>query len=669
MTQQLSTFLLLALIPAAAEDLQVLQASEGETPPNHMMTAYLDGLADKAFERRTAEREALGTPDEIAAYQESMREFFIDRLGGLPERTPLDARIVDKQTREGYRIEKVIYESRPGMFVTAVMFLPLSDPPYPGVLVPCGHSSNGKACEAYQRACIFLAMNGMAAFIYDPIDQGERYQILDAEGKPRYGGTIGHTMTGVGCILVGTNTAAHRIWDGMRGIDYLVGRPDIDAERIGCTGNSGGGTLTSYLMALDPRIKCAAPSCYLTSFKRLLEEAGPQDAEQNICGQIAQGMDHADYIMMRAPDPTLVCCATQDFFDIRGTWESFREAKRLYTKLGFAERVDLVEAPEKHGFSLLLRQGAVRWMRRWLLGVDDAVTEAEFPVLTDEEIQCTPKGQVMLLEGARSVYDINVEQEKELAKKRKQFWAAASAEEALQKVRELAGIRRLDDLPEPEVEEAGIIEREGYSISKLVLRPEPGIRLPALAFMPPQTDGDAYLYLSGEGKAAGAAAGGPIEKLVREGHLVLAPDLRGTGETSPPGAGGGWQEMFGDGWKDFFRAYLLGRSYVGMRAEDILVCARFLAGYRSSDAPRSVHLIAIGEAGVPALHAAALEPNMFASLRIEKALSSWVEVVAAPEAKHQLENTVHAALRFYDLPDLLAALPKEQATVVDPRKP
>jgi hypothetical protein len=130
--------------------------------------------------------------------------------------------VVGKGARDGWRFEKLIYESRPGMFVTAVLFLPAGDPPYPAVLIPCGHSNNGKASELYQRACIELATNGIAALIYDPIDQGERYQLLDNAGKPRYGGTMGHTMTGVGCILLGTNTATYRIWDGMRGIDYLV---------------------------------------------------------------------------------------------------------------------------------------------------------------------------------------------------------------------------------------------------------------------------------------------------------------------------------------------------------------------------------------------------------------------------------------------------------------
>ena len=100
--------------------------------------------------------------------------------------------------------------------MTALFYLPGGKPPFPGVLVPCGHSDNGKAMEAYQRACILLAKNGFAVLCYDPIDQGERFQLLDARGKPAARGTVAHCLAGVGSILLGRNTATYRIWDGIR---------------------------------------------------------------------------------------------------------------------------------------------------------------------------------------------------------------------------------------------------------------------------------------------------------------------------------------------------------------------------------------------------------------------------------------------------------------------
>ena len=313
-------------------------------------------LAYEALDRRDAAFEKLKTPEDVAAWQESRRQIFLGLWADFPPRTPLKARVVARQQHDGYRLEKVIYESQPRHFVTALMYLPAAKPPFPGVLVPCGHSDNGKANESYQRVCILLAKNGMAALCYDPIDQGERCQLPGLAGKNRGGGTVAHCLAGVGSILLGRNTATFRVWDGMRSLDYLESRADIDPRRLGCTGNSGGGTLTSYLMALDGRIACAAPSCYLCGFRRLLETLGPQDAEQNIHAQIAFGLDHADYVLMRAPRPTLMCTATHDFFKIDGAWNAFRQAKRVYTRLGAAENIAIAEADEQHGFTVLLRQ-------------------------------------------------------------------------------------------------------------------------------------------------------------------------------------------------------------------------------------------------------------------------------------------------------------------------
>jgi len=647
------------LMIAAGAGLDVLPQ---DPPPGLMMRSYLNGLAAAALAERAKARDMLNDPLAIESYQESLKAYFLEQLGPLPERTPLNAHVVGQGEGDGYRYEKILFESRPHFHVTAILFLPKGEGPFPGVLVPCGHSANGKAYESYQRACILLARNGLAALIYDPIGQGERFQFLAKDGKTSPGSTTEHMLTGVGCILLGTNTAAYRIWDGMRALDYLTSRPDIDPARIGCTGNSGGGTLTSYLMALDPRIVCAAPGCYLTSFSRLLEKAGPQDAEQNIFGQIARGMDHADYIMMRAPKPTLMLTATEDFFDIRGAWDSYRDAKRLYAKLGFPERVDLAEANEKHGFTKPLRTAMVRWMRRWLLGVDDAVTEPDFSILPEEAMGCTPKGQVLLLDGERSVTDLNVERDRQLAKERKSLWKTGGKADLIEKIRLTAGIRLLAELPEPQIEMVAQAASPGEP-QKIIVHPEPGISLPALLFSPESPAKGAYLYLHGEGKQADAVAGGPIMRLVRAGYTVMAADVRGVGETLSPVDNQDWAVRFATGWQDFFRAYLLGKSYLGMRTEDVLVCARHLA---NTNGRNPVHLVAIGETGPAALHAAAMEPALFASLRLERSIRSWSDVVRHPEAKGQIMNAVHGALRVYDLPDLMRLIDPVPLRVVDP---
>ncbi len=243
--------------------------------PKDMMKAWLKRRTDAAFERWAKNYAGLTMPEAVAVYQARLRAEFLEAIGGLPERTPLKARVTGRLARDGYSVEKVIFESRPDFFVTAALFLPDSSrhqPPYPGVLIPCGHSENGKAYASYQTMGASLALAGMAALVFDPIDQGERFQLLDATGKPVLGGVTGHTMVGVGAMLLGRSVAQFEIWDGMRALDYLLSRPEVDPARVGVTGNSGGGTQASYLMALDERIKVAAPSCYLTGFKALLAD-------------------------------------------------------------------------------------------------------------------------------------------------------------------------------------------------------------------------------------------------------------------------------------------------------------------------------------------------------------------------------------------------------------
>lgn len=639
----------LSLKAFAADELMVLPDQLGGGPPKQMLRRYLKAEADAAFAWRQVAYDAVKTADDVTAYQAKIRGLLLEQLGELPERTPLNAKVVGELKGEGYRAEKLIYESQPQHFVTAVLFLPLTKAPHPAVLVPAGHSLDGKVSN--QRVCILLAMNGIAAMCYDPIGQGERFQLIDDKGQPRFKMTEEHTLLGSTSMLVGRGTATYRIWDGIRSLDYLASREDIDSHRLGVTGCSGGGTLSSYLMALDERVACAAPSCYLTSFPRLLATIGPQDAEQNIHAQIALGIDHADYMLLRAPRPTLILASTHDFFDIQGTWDSYRQAKRIYTRLGHPERVNLIETDAKHGYPLLQREAMAHWMSRWLLGQDKPISEAEFTTPTAAEAKCTERGQVMLMSGARSVTDLNVALADEYKPQRRKMWQKENLPAALESVRKIAGIRPLKELPQPTVRQAGKVEREGYTIEKLVLEPEPTLVIPALLFKPVKPSGQKYLYVSGSGKQSAAAKDGAIEQLVHKGHIVLTIDVRGCGETGPSPDG-----LWGGDWNDIFVSYLLGKSMLGMRAEDILVAARYLNDLEGTE-KSAVQLIGVGVCGPAALHAAAIERDLFRGLELQSSLASWSEYVKHPEMRGQLVNSVHGALRAYDLPDLIDSLP------------
>ncbi len=666
-------------LPLSAEDLTVFKPAAGGTTAEQAFEQWLTReFVAMTEQRSTAFEKMIKSAAACRKWQEERRQFFLERIGGLPERTPLNPQITGTLNGKGYRVEKIILETRPAFHLTADLYLPDTPPPWPAVLVPCGHSHEGKAAGQYQLICMLLARHGMAAICYDPIGQGERYQMLDTtrertvfDDAPhvkvphpnvRLMCTTEHTATGLSSALIGANVAQFRIWDGMRVIDYLQSRKDILADKIGCTGNSGGGTETAYLMALDDRIVAAAPGCYLTTFVKLIETKGPQDGEQNIFGQIAFGMDEADYCIMRAPKPTLICAGTRDAtFDFGGTWEVFRDAKRFYSRLGSPETIDMAAPDAPHGFTLQLREAVTRFMSRWLLGKDvlvreipslpDSFTDDELRALTlpdwtPEQLQCTPKGQVLLMPGERSVFQINADSATALRKSRESAWNSMDEVAKRKAIRETISARADDTTPG--IEKFGIIERVSCTITKVAIAAEDGLKLPALLFVPKKPGRKATLYLHGTSMKADAAPGGPIEQLVQQGHTVLAAELRGIGETKTGlrrkafGAG-----RFGRDNLEILTAYLMGKSYVGMRTEDVGRWTRVLKTMADE-----VHLLAIGEAAIPALHAAALDRAAYKSTTLQEMIPSWESLVGATEAVDQSVNTVHGVLRRYDLPDL-----------------
>lgn len=650
--------LLLLCSAVSAEDLNCLsEAQRGEA----VVYERLRQDAYTALDRRGETYEELKSPEQIREYQQRLREFLLRQLGGLPERTPLNEISVGAIETDEYNIEKIIFESQPRHHVTANLYVPRGTPPYPGVVVSSGHSRTAKTADYNQRFGIMLAKHGMAALCFDPIGQGERSQILNSAGEPQFSGTTTeHFLIGAGSILVGRNTARYRVWDAVRAIDFLCSRPDIDPQRIGFTGCSGGGTLTSYVMALDDRVTCAAPACYLTTFRKLIETIGPQDAEQNIYGQLAFGLDHPDYVLLRAPRPTLISATSGDYFDVQGTWDTYRQAKRIFTRLGRPQQIDLVEGEGGHGVRPENLAAIAQWMQRWLLNRDEPIAAIELPVRPEAELLCTARGQVLHLPEERSVFDLNAERAAELRQQRDEQNQQLTPDALADRIGELLGVRSKDELPAPTWEDKGRVQRDGYHVDKLVLRTDRGL-LPALTFHPPQPQPDAYVYLHGDGKLGDAAPGDEIEKLVNNGYVVVSVDLSGQGETTSDKP----DELLGP-WKTFYLAYLLGRPLLGMQIEDALAAGHFVAYYQTEE-PRQVHLVGVGAAGVTALHAAALRPDLFTSVTLRDTPRDWTSVVADTVPKGQLTTTVHGALEVYDLPDLVRLAGSEKVRFEEER--
>ncbi len=612
--------------------------------PERQLRDYLHVEVRRAMDARRAEIAALKSPEDVARRQKELRTKFVDALGGLPDRTPLNARTVGKVARDGYRVEKVIYESRPAHHVTATLYLPPGDGPHPGVLMPIGHSENAKAADYVQRGAVLLAKNGIACLAYDPISQGERKQLLNQDGKAAIqGSTTEHTMIGVGALLVGECTATYRIWDGMRSLDYLASRPEIDIQRLGCTGVSGGGTLTSYLMALDDRIVAAAPSCYLTTLERLFATIGPQDAEQNIPGQVAFGMDHADYIFLRAPKPTLMLVATRDFFDIDGAWTTFREAKGLYGLLGRPEHMELAESNSTHGYPREHREPMVRWMSRWLLGKDTPIVEPDFPIAADADLHCTESGQVLRDLKGKSCFDFNKEKAEALA--------AARAKKDLKPDELRRAVRKLLALPETikpaRRMDLGTTVKDSHIVHRLAYEIEPGYALPAVEFEPEFPFKLPVRVIVGGEALSKAQSSDSARMRAQDGGRVLMLDLSGLGELSPDAGKTGRPPTFGPDVQEAFLAQHLNRPLLGIRTRDLLA----VLGDVATVAPYGIELVGVDRAALAALHAAAFDPNV-KQLELVRPVVSWTAVASTALTKDQFAQVVHGALKTYDLPDL-----------------
>jgi pimeloyl-ACP methyl ester carboxylesterase len=371
--------------------------------PSSLFLDWMDKIAQKQLDDRDAAIRSITNADQAKTRQKQTRETVLKLIGGLPDyKGPLNGKTFGKVDAGDYTIEKVSFESLPQFVVTANLYLPKKAGKHPGILFPIGHWEQGKS--AAQHMAGNFARKGFAVLAYDPIGQGERQQAYDPRtNRSLIGqGTEQHFMAGANAILIGESFARYRIWDAKRALDYLMSRPEVDNDRIGCTGCSGGGTITTYISALDPRIKVAAPACYMNSF-RLVFTGPVGDSEQSPANFISSGLDETDYVEMFAPKPWLIGNTEEDFFTPAGAKIVYEEAKRWYNLFGAEDKIKWVVGPGGHGTPPVVREAIYDWMMRWLK-VEGSAKDEKVPMFADHELWVTPKGQ--LAGKSREVYEV-----------------------------------------------------------------------------------------------------------------------------------------------------------------------------------------------------------------------------------------------------------------------
>ncbi len=634
------------------QDLTVFQ--DVNESPQAQLTRYLDGIARQELDRRAAVIASITTREQAVRRQQLVREKIRALIGGLPTyRGPLNARMVGTLNHQDYRIEKIIYESLPRFYVTANVYVPTHGvAPFPAVLMPLGHWEGGK--EGDRQIAIGLAKKGIIALEYDPLGQGERLQYYDPDlGASKVGSsTTEHSHANGQTLLIGDSIARYRIFDGIRGIDYLQSRKDVDPQRIGCAGCSGGGTLTSYISALDDRVKVAMAACYINSWQDLLAGPGPQDGEQVFPRFLAEGLDIPDFVESFAPKPWLIESTKEDFFPLSGAERAYAEAKRFYSVFGAGDRVAWFVGPGGHGVPPVSREALFAWFIRFLKNGDGDPKDMPEKLDPPDQLLCTPTGQVADSLGGETVFTLNKARAAEIL--------PPHGPVTTSDIRALTAIAINPGGSARSLTVHRSYSRAGYKLETVSYQSEPGIQIAGLLLTPDRAGRHpAALVVDSRPKEILARAGGDLEDLVQSGYLVLAIQPRGVPEAGPSQRG----NILGD-YRDAARAYVVGKTLIGMRAEDVIRAVDCLAARPDVD-PAAITAIGQGPMGVSVLHAAVLDTRI-GRVVLQQALLSYRLALDHPINRELYDVLVPGVLKKYDLPELVAAIKPRTVVLLNP---
>ena len=637
-----------------------------------MVQEWMVAQVREAENRGTAMREALQTQADALGYVKSCQTRIRQCFGPVPDKTPLNARTTRVIERDAYHIENVIFESRPEYFVTANLYIPKNrKSPMPGVVGTCGHSLNGKANEAYQSFAQGLARMGYVVLIFDPVGQGERLQYLTPDLKSRYQGGVGeHIQMGNQQVLIGEFLGAWFAWDGVRALDYLLTREEVDPKHVGVTGNSGGGTQTTWLCGVEQRWTMAAPACFVTTFRRNAENELPADTEQCPPRAIALGLDHSDFLAALAPKPIVILAKERDYFDVRGANEAFLRLKKLYTLLGKPDNIELFVGPTYHGYSQENREAMYQFFNKQT-GISDARTEPPLVMEKDETLWCTPRGTISDL-GSRTLLSLTRDASKAMGKSRVKL-----SGDALQRAARALLKMPVDDRSVPEYRILRGIGARKYPTTgycTYTVETEPGIQAlvtrlfgEQLMSRPPRGQLRAVLYVSHQSADAELREEPLLEQLRKQepDASFYACDVRGIGDSQPDICGANtFLNPYGS---DYFLAahgLMLDKPYLGQRTFDVLRVIAWLVDQGHEE----IHLAGKGWGALPATFAAILSDRV-KQVTLKNAQGSFAELAETEDYHWPFSLLLPDVLKRLDLPDLYRELQSKQLSNVDPWGP
>ena len=639
----------------------------GQTQPTALqkLNAYLNNIGIEQADQRARRVAQIHTRQEAEQRQTEVRKKILNLIGGLPDRTgPVPVKQFGNVPGDGFRIEKIAYESLPNFFVTANVFVPASGSgPFPAIIVTPGHGA-GKQSE-YNWGANF-ARAGIVALLVDPLGQGERMQHWDPEIESSKIERLGeHEHASLSTMLIGDHVSRYFINDGMRGVDYLSQRPDVDAKHIGAFGCSGGGTITAYLAALDPRISVAATACFITSLKELFPTQGPQDAEQTLPRFAAEGLDFADWVELAAPRPYAIVSTTQDMFPFAGAQQTYDEAKHFYDLYAAGDELKWITGPGGHGNLGPISNQILAFLAK-NLKTDSAVPEfKQFRPPDADLLIATPTGQISTSLNSKTVESLNRERAPSRIAPETVIDSNAALEKFQERIR--TAIRQTASMdPQPGV--APIVsvakdeQRQGYRLQTLSIQVEPGFELSSIQAIQDGPSPKPAMLMLDEMPVERTAASADFTGLVSSGHNVVVLQSRGT----PVDAQNGQSAQFALGpyMGVNLRAIIGGKTLVGIRADDVIRVVNWLAS-RSDVDSKAITIYGKGALGMVALHATALDPRI-ARVVAENTLVSYRTALDAPIHRNLSEITIPGVLNHYDVSELLEAIAPREVTLLNP---
>ncbi|MCK0146701.1 acetylxylan esterase [Arenibacter sp. F26102] len=658
-------FCILTQQVGAQEDLSFFEYWKSYSDIENSLFKHFSSIAYGQLEQTKSEASNLQSPEDWLERQSIVKNKLLEAAGPFPEKTPLNVQITDVLNKDGFRIEKIIYESVPNNFITGALYVPDGvKKNAPTIFYACGHSREGFRVEIYQHIIINLVKKGFVVFTIDPMGQGERYEYWDEQLNqsilpiPDHE----HSYAGAQCLISGYSTACYFIWDVIRGIDYLLTRKEVDPNRLGMTGRSGGGNLTAYIGALDDRVLATAPECYITSYEYLYRSRGPQCAEQNLYQMVGKGLDHADFIQARAPKPTFIISTTRDFFSIQGTRETFQEVKTTYAALGKPQNLSMIEDDAIHQSTKKNREAMYAFFQKELDNPGSNV-DMEVTIPTVKELQITKTGQLNTSFNKETIFSLNKakvdKQEASLLKQRSDY--SAHLNKIIVDAKQISGFEAPSKYGNTIFSGRNIDNR---ILEKYLVSGSGDYKLPVALLKPlTNTKNEVVLYFDTKGLEHAIQQDSIVSGILNKGYTVLVADLPGIGELGP-GYLKGDSYINEVSYNQWFGANLTGNSFVGLRTEDILRVLHFAENELNTT---NIAAISNGALGSELLHAAAFNKNIKKVALIYPFLS-YIDIATTKLYNSSyIPHTVSGAIEKYDLPDLMASLYPRKVLIVDPK--